>query len=170
MQTISGSKIRKKYSYHCSSYIKEVIDKNDRGKTVAKALEALRTKSFDAIICTGISGITAGSILAYELKKELIILRKNSRNSHSQFEIEGLRQTPINQPSKEIKSIIVDDLICSGETMQRIFEKIKQEKNGKNVRIIGGYFYNDCYGDGELGSFFNLKKIRDRVRVDFSGF
>lgn len=166
MNTTIKSNIKTRYSYDCSCYLNEIINKNHRKKTIDNALKTLSKKNFDAIICTGISGLVAGSVLSHALDKELIIIRKQ-KSSHSQFEIEGIRRTPINQEKKEIKAIIIDDFICSGETIKRIFRKIRETKGGKNIDILGGYFYGEFCNVSHSGSFYSITKLKKKAGLDF---
>jgi adenine/guanine phosphoribosyltransferase-like PRPP-binding protein len=69
---------------------------------------------FDSIAFSGMSGAIMAPILATRLEKHLILVRKEQEHtySHSYNAIEGYRKCS--------KYIIVDDFICSGETVERI--------------------------------------------------
>jgi len=75
---------------------------------------------FDAIAFRGNSGALLASPLATLLKKHLILVRKNTADSHSYTTVEGCSK-------RNCRYIIVDDLIASGKTVQEIFCNISNE-------------------------------------------
>lgn len=113
------------------AYIRRVVDGVSREGLIENALEVLKPRSSDfaSIAVRGMSGATIGAILAYLLKKDLIIVRKSDHDTHSTYNPEGrLDGSPY---------IIVDDLISSGYTMRAILNKIKS----RGV-LVGAYLYN----------------------------
>jgi hypoxanthine phosphoribosyltransferase len=70
------------------------------------------------------------------LNKNLVIIRKDSDKSHSSYAVEG---------DPGYSYLIVDDLICSGETLLRILNTMKREC-GERPRCRGflGYNYINC--------------------------
>jgi adenine/guanine phosphoribosyltransferase-like PRPP-binding protein len=137
---------------HCD-YLGNVFGGANRfDHTVKKACRLLRSidkkTPFAYIAASGVSGITVGSAIAYVLKKNLIVVRKpvemekEDRDweecdrlgySHSNMSVEGY---PLNV---SFNYIIVDDLICSGNTMRRISDSILA-KNHRAIRV-GYYLY-----------------------------
>ncbi len=90
---------------------------------------------FDAIACTGVSGVLIGSQLSTKLNKLLIIVRKAEEICHSDNKIE----TELFERNR--RYIIVDDFVFSGKT--------------KNKIINGITYYNrswDCVGIFEVSS------------------
>ena len=99
---------------------------------------------FDSIVFQGMSGALISPILAYKLKKNMVLVRKEDDNSHSYLKIES---------RADIKSfIIIDDLIASGITMHRIFAQLNNVGiSYTQCREI--ILYNDC---GESNRTFFL--------------
>jgi hypothetical protein len=85
---------------------------------VTRCLRALSpiADSFDALYVTGQSGIVPASVVAFKLKKSLIILRKKSEENHGSM-IEGdAHATP------GVRYIIIDDFMSRGATMDRLLQ------------------------------------------------
>jgi hypothetical protein len=85
-------------------------------KTVMGTLALVPSDSYDTIYVTGQSGIVPGSIAAWMLKKSLAILRKGGERSHGNS-LE--RDTSISEP----RVIIIDDFLCTGNTMARLLRR-----------------------------------------------
>lgn len=79
--------------YHKTTYLNWAIDADRRKDTVGIALERLKPLQtrFDAIAVTGMSGVTIGSVLAHELHKHLLLVRKSNaiEKSHASDSVEG---------------------------------------------------------------------------------
>jgi len=73
---------------------------------------------FDSIACCGASGLLVAPLVADNLKKNLILVRKKNDKRYSPFQYEGVVPK---------KFIIVDDLICSGKTVKHIINTIKED-------------------------------------------
>lgn len=100
-----------------AKYLKAAIDPSHRPATIAWLLGRLRKVDFDAIAVTGISGVTIGSMVAYAMNKELIVVRTPYDNeTHSPYRVE--------MSGKAKSYVIVDDLTSSGRTLQRIYTEI----------------------------------------------
>ena len=104
---------------------------------------------FDAIAVTGMSATIIGSIVAHKLYKNIIIVRKindNKNNSHSNFDVEGL---------KNQRYIFIDDLVHSGGTLNNVIKGCSI----LNCKIIGAYMwqspeFNNCL------FYNNVKNLR----------
>lgn len=96
-----------------------------------------------SIAVSGVSGLSIGSMVAYELKRELIVVRKKEETllCHSSNEVENLPDRPY---------VIIDDLIASGSTIKRIVKtidsmaKVWRFRRTKPIAIIiyDTYHYN----------------------------
>jgi adenine/guanine phosphoribosyltransferase-like PRPP-binding protein len=124
--------------FHCT-YLKKVYENPAEytklvGK-VARKIAAFRKKHpFDAIAFRGNSGAAFGYPLAVSLKIPPIFLRKRGEDCHSSYEIEG--------PSIDIqKYIIVDDLIASGKTTEKIVKGLE------GAKCVGIFLYSSDVGD-----------------------
>ncbi len=82
-------------------------------RRVSYALRHIENE-FDAIYVTGQSGIVPGSVVAWCLKKPLVILRKDEECSHGQ-RIEGGDDNCAN-----MRLVIVDDFVSRAGTMERL--------------------------------------------------
>ena len=106
----------------CATHIQSVVEnQDDRIEAAIQHLRMFRGRlEFDAIACTGVSGVGLAAPIAKALNKPLIIVRKDDdKTTHSDQRIEA---------PKEIKAIwrviIVDDFVCSGATLKRIYNRI----------------------------------------------
>lgn len=85
---------------------------------------------FDSIACCGISGLLVAPIVAENIKKNLVIVRKKNDKRYSPFQYEGV--VPNNY-------IIIDDLICSGKTVKHILDTISEDC--PNAKCVGIYCF-----------------------------
>jgi orotate phosphoribosyltransferase len=92
-------KIRNKIIFQCVNHLKDF-------------------KEFDSIACCGISGLLVVPQISEILKKNMVVIRKKNDKRYSPFQYEG---------AVPKKYIIVDDLICSGDTIRHILDTIKQD-------------------------------------------
>lgn len=99
-----------------SGYMTRAFRPDIFSKIIVESLRVLRphSKEFDAIAFRGFSGSMLGPILAFALKKKMIIVRKEKEPSHGSS-IEGARCN---------RYIIVDDFIAGGMTVRTIISKI----------------------------------------------
>ena len=87
-------------------------------RDVVKYLTPMKNE-FDSIACSGVSGITFGSVLAYRLNKPLVVVRKQKESSHASYSVEN--------GFNGMRYLIVDDFVCSGHTIAYIYYRIKHE-------------------------------------------
>lgn len=113
------------------SHTSLVLNHKERNKIIIKAVCKLRKISdeFDTIACCGISGLLVVPQIAELLNKHILIIRKNEK-CYSEFRMEGVAP---------FRYVIVDDLICSGSTIKRIKNTIKEDH--PRARCVGVYCY-----------------------------
>ena len=87
--------------------------------------------TFDAIAFRGFSGAIMAAPLSLHFKKDLILIRKLSDEGYSTYKQEG--------PIEPCKVLIVDDMIATGRTIEKIREGIA--KLNKKHSIVGVYIY-----------------------------
>lgn len=104
----------------------------DLSTKVSQASKVLGDVSFDTIVCTGVSGIIFASPLAMEMKKHLLIVRKNGESSHGAYRAEGTIGR---------RWLFVDDFISSGTTFNRVNDAVD--------RIANGEWYQEHYSSRE---------------------
>jgi len=119
-----------------AAWFDNAIDCRRRDDTVRDAIHTLRKYDFDTIAVCGVSGLLLGPILAYEMGKRLVVVRKKDDSSHSCSMIEGYCGD---------KYVIVDDLIASGATVNLIRQHLASglATNGSPPECVGFYGYYD---------------------------
>lgn len=98
------------------------------------ARDVLARYEFDAIAFRGMSGALVAPLLAYELGKTLIMVRKpksGPNDHHSMHNVEGDRDAR--------RYLIVDDFRCSGDTIRAILGGISIF--APDARCMGVMFY-----------------------------
>ena len=110
----------------------KVLNHKTRNRIIINAVCQLRklNDTYDSIACSGTSGLMVVPQIAELLDKQIIIVRKHNEKSYSPFHIEGV------QP---FRYIIVDDLVCSGQTIKHITRSLKEEY--PRVKCVGVYCY-----------------------------
>ena len=103
-----------------SSHTCHVLNHKIRNKIIIKAVCDLRKikDQFDSIACCGVSGLMVVPQIAELLDKHIIVVRKAGEKCYSEFRTEGVAP---------FRYVILDDLICSGNTINRITSVIKSE-------------------------------------------
>ena len=114
-------------------YLREALSPPAARDTIEKAVQEIRpyAAKFDAIAVTGSSGLLIGPTVAYLLQKGVILVRKPGTSTHSSRRVEG--------DDIYKRYIIVDDLISSGDTIERIKEATSSQWPG--IECIGTYLY-----------------------------
>jgi len=134
-----------------ASYTCKVLNHKVRTKIIIKAVCDLRPlkDEFDSIACCGSSGLMVVPQIAELLNKNIILIRKKDEKCYSNFAIEGVRP---------FRYIIIDDLICSGNTIRHITRTIRDEYS--KTQCVGLY----CYMPDECA--YNKTNL-DRFQKDF---
>ena len=79
---------------------------------------------FDVIFVTGLSGIIPGAILAHKYGKQLVVVRKDDDITH------GVRTEGRDFFAPGTPYIILDDVVSSGRTLMRLFDKAVELEYG----------------------------------------
>lgn len=121
-----------------SEYLQEIFHPEEYKKTIEWVKKALKKFEFDAIAFRGTSGSAVAFPLSYELGIPLLYVRKNDNSHHCSF-IEGFVDCK--------RYVIIDDIVCSGETIKIIRNTIQNPDGfwGKRSSIpqcVGAIFYN----------------------------
>jgi adenine/guanine phosphoribosyltransferase-like PRPP-binding protein len=118
----------------CIDYLEGVFDPKKLSGIVNRIVSTLRPLQYDAIAMSGMSGALVGSIVANRLGKPMMLVRKphEEKFSHSRQKIEsGV------QHNRPICYVIIDDLISSGDTINRIRYAIENENvNSTCIAIV----------------------------------
>lgn len=101
-----------------SGYISKGFDPRHVRRILKESKILLKNVKYDAIAVRGVSGMLFGPLLAYLLKKELIVVRKpkTTEDSHAVYQAESRIDEGI--------YIIVDDLMATGHTISSIVKEI----------------------------------------------
>ncbi len=115
------------------SYIGEVFRTKDMHLLVPKAKRFLKNVDFDAIAFRGMSGCLFASVLAYELRKPMIMIRKRLKESEYRTDSHSCKIVEGDRAAKTF--LIVDDFIATGTTVREICKEIKDVM--PNAKCIG---------------------------------
>jgi adenine/guanine phosphoribosyltransferase-like PRPP-binding protein len=138
-----------------ASHTCRVLNHKNRNKIIIKAVCDLRkiADTFDSIACCGVSGLMVVPQIAELLNKNIVIVRKPDEKRYSEFWIEGV---------SPFRYIVVDDLICSGDT----FKWIRQAIHEDNPKAICTGLY--CYIPDECAyTTETVKMFEQRYRTPF---
>jgi len=129
-----------------AAHTSRVLNHKYRNSVIIKAVCFLRKmeNEFDSIACCGVSGLMVVPQIAEILNKNIIIVRKGEK-CYSEFFVEGVSSS---------RYVIVDDLICSGNTVCLIQDSISQDT--PQSKCIGAYFYlgEECAFNASNSKYF----------------
>lgn len=134
-----------------TTYLGSIFNQNCFPRMVRKLVAKIKKSGvqFDTIVFRGSSGSMVAPLVALKLKKELTHIRKRD-NNHYHCELEGYVGAS--------NFIIVDDLICSGETINEMFRVVRSVENNlwsddappiKTAKCVGIFLYHSSKEDGE---------------------
>ena len=141
-----------KYIQGCS-HTTQILNHRVRNKIIIRAVCDLRKmiNNFDSIACCGVSGLMVVPQIAELLDKHILLVRKDSEQRYSDFSIEGV---------SPYRYVIIDDLICSGNTIRHIKRHIKEEH--PRSKCVGVYCYmpDECaYRADDSGNKLCLRDL-----------
>lgn len=100
-----------------TSHLEEFLHVTTLREKVILAQQVLEDYDFDTIAFRGMSGALIAPILALNLQKELILVRKPDDDTHSWYKVEGNKSAN--------RYVIVDDFESSGHTKRTIIEAVR---------------------------------------------
>ena len=117
----------------CCNHLRPLLDPKERRYTIDKCIVDLKPHidKFDAIVMSGYSMALIAPCIADALHKPLILVRKEEEDCASSYRVEGTVCK---------RYIIIDDLVCSGETLKRIQRKIGDHFYS-GAKLVGLYLY-----------------------------
>lgn len=138
-----------------SDYLHNVLDVTRLPKTIDAIVETIRKSriDFDAIAFRGMSGALIAPSIAVKLHKALIMVRKEKEFSHSPYTVEGYHS------SYPFKYIIIDDLICSGETIRTIIDKLTKSPSHHFGKCKAVFIYRREGNEGFTNFPINDKEV-----------
>ena len=119
-----------------ASHTSRVLSHKYRNKIIMETYSYLKKLDieYDGIACCGASGMLVVPQIAELLKKNIILVRKKL-DGYSDFWIEGANCH---------KYIILDDLICSGDTVKHIISSIKNDTPLSQCIGVYSYMRDQC--------------------------
>lgn len=132
------------------SHTCRVLNHKNRNKIIIKAVCDLRKieNSFDSIACCGVSGLMVVPQIAELLNKNIVIVRKPDEKRYSEFYIEGVAP---------FRYIVVDDLICSGDTFKWIRQAIYEDNPKAICNGLYCYIPDECAYTTETAKLFEQR-------------
>lgn len=118
---------------------------------------------FETIVVRGMSGALVAPILAMNMHKNMVIIRKDKHEGHSGLEVEG--------PKKIGKFIIIDDLVSTGSTISVILTTLSNTQAMQfDPQLNQGIFlYSDYVSESSGSKTFHYKKEHETgLRTDHS--
>jgi adenine/guanine phosphoribosyltransferase-like PRPP-binding protein len=120
------------------------------GKCIDLACRALSGYDFDAIAFSGMSGALIGPPVALKLGKSMILVRKDSDDTHSDYKVEG--------DCSVRRYVILDDFIRSGGTKNHIKERVEAFTNGAEcLGVLEVVYVNEASLGRYQGDLYPLR-------------
>jgi adenine/guanine phosphoribosyltransferase-like PRPP-binding protein len=101
----------------CASYLTYALKPELRRGTVFHIIRIFKYFDFDAIAFRGLSGALVAPIVAMEMDKTLLAVRKTIEDCHSGLMVEG--------DYAARRYLILDDMISTGQTVHDIIKEIR---------------------------------------------
>lgn len=117
--------------YHCISenQFKRVV------KQTATAIRRLqKLLEFNQIVCTGISGQSIAWPVGYVTDIPVAVVRRKSERGHHGYKVENF--------SRYKRYIIIDDFICTGDTIRHMVQTINKEYADDGSQCVGVFCYS----------------------------
>jgi len=120
-----------------ASHTCRILNHKNRNKIIIKAVCDLRKMAdeFDSIACCGVSGLMVVPQIAELLNKNIVVVRKPDEERYSNFWIEG---------ASPYRYVVVDDLICSGNTFKWIRQAIYEDNPKAKCAGLYCYIPDEC--------------------------
>jgi adenine/guanine phosphoribosyltransferase-like PRPP-binding protein len=133
----------------CCPHLRPILNPEEKKKVFNRAYKILKERSdeFDAIAVSGMSMALIAPVLAWRLKKEIILVRKPGEDTHSCCKFEGRTNQRV---------VMVDDLVSSGETLRWVKDAVEKY----DCKLVGMYLYSDQ--DPEMYGVLNWSNERVR--------
>jgi len=126
----------------------DLINPQQYQEAVRRTLTYLHTRrhDFDAIAFRGLSGSLIAPVVAYQLQKKMMAVRKE-RSPHTTYKIEASHKA-----SERI--LILDDFISSGATIREIISVVKSECPA--CKIVGIHLWRANYSSSTQYEGFDI--------------
>lgn len=122
------------------TYVSDYLDKVLSGRvlreaTLEKCVCGIKEHfpDVDVLAVTGVSGTLVALPIADILGKDVVVIRKDNESSHSIFMVEGAQPTS----GEKLKVVFLDDLVGTGQTIQRMAEALDKTWGGTSWIPLG---------------------------------
>ena len=139
-----------------ADYSGSIFHPKFRAEDIKTATKHLQSVDFDVIAVRGVSGLTRGSIIAHEMCKGLIVVRKRE-SRHSIKDVEGMVIRPGGH------WIIVDDFVMTGETIAAILKAVVTGGFGATIYNCQGVYCTNWGYLRELDFLANVHSYIDEA-------
>ena len=142
-----------------ASYLTPAIQNQRLRCTLEKAMEVLapHADKFDAIAFRGISGTIPGALLAYQMEKYMLPVRKG----------EGCHSANIVEGNAAVRSyLILDDCVGTGRTVRAIMDGVMNLTYGA-AKCYGLYLYVPEWGMGSYHKHLTTLEQSDTLRDEY---
>lgn len=113
-------------------HLRHALNRDEADILFAKCIGVLEPLTFDTFAFSGNSGALVAPVMAHKLQKEMIMVRKPDVTCASSFPVEGFEDAQ--------KYVIIDDMVASGSTTQRIVRGV--QRFSPQARCVGLLLYN----------------------------
>jgi len=120
-----------KITLEVANHLRPFMDMREAKCVVKKSIAILRAYDFDAIAFRGLSGALIAPIIAMQMGKSLLAVRKDEK-THSIHKVEG--------DISARRYIIVDDFIATGSTVRAILKHVKDFSGAKCIGVLQAYY------------------------------
>ena len=142
-----------------ASYLTRALDRQFIDEAVKDAVENLSRYDFDTIAFLGMSGACFAPLIAREMHKELIMVRRNFGHDGS-----GSKR-PAEGNAAAKRYIIIDDLVASGQTAGTIVYGVEdfcaRTFSDAHPEFVGIYQYN--YNRFDRPGDTDYETVRDQA-------
>lgn len=121
--------------YVNTSYLHCMLDPREFQRRVPIAKQVLAKHDYDSFAFRGMSGALLAAPLANMLDKTMIMVRKPKVDCHTSRAVEG--------DSAARRYVIVDDTVCSGNTIRKIIRAVK--RFAPEAECVGLLIWNDLH-------------------------
>ncbi len=141
--------------YHCADYLERILIPKKRKEIVSNLLQLLKDVKFTHIVSSGISSVSISSIIAYEMDKSLIVVRKESDKTHSSFKVEA----PETDDDAKFNYVIIDDLKSTGKTIKRMINKTNSSFPNSNPIGVWLYTYENFDDEYPQDDYLHISMV-----------
>lgn len=149
----------------CSGYLNKAFNPKARRKVIRELTQGIRESElcFQAVACRGTSGAMIAPSVADKLNKLVMFVRKSLSDSHGRQLVEVYTDNDIDT------YIIIDDQICTGDTICSIIDEVKLKF--PRSKCLGIFLYarslwNDSDSDKSNARGIPVYYIKSQARED----